>query len=240
MSIKSWHSHFHLIDILLIFVPISFICYLIHASPMLSFAASAAAIIAISHVMVEATGIISQRVSSTMSALVNATFGNAIEFMIAIFALRAGLDTIVKASITGSIILNVLFLIGLSMIAGGLKYKEQRFSKDSAGLSSTMLIIVVVGLAMPSMYSILVGKPAHDMSIAVSVILGIIYLLSLFYTLVTHKHLFVVKREAPASGTYRPWPFRLAAAILLISALAAGFESSQLVTSISPLISTLG
>jgi Ca2+:H+ antiporter len=75
---------------------------------------------------------------------------------------------------------------------------------------------------------------------AVSVILGIIYLLSLFYTLVTHKHLFVVKRETPQSGTYRPWPFRAAVVILLVSAVVAGLESSFLVDSITPLISTLG
>ena len=240
MSIKSWSARSHPIDLLLTFIPVSIACYLLHATPVISFFAAAAAVVAISHLMVEATGIISQRVSSTISALVNATFGNAIEFMIAIFALRAGLVTMVKASITGSIILNVLFLIGLSMVAGGMKYKEQRFSKDSAGLSSTMLIIIVVGLAMPSMYSILVGKPAQDMSIAVSVILGIIYLLSLFYTLVTHKHLFVVKRDAPQSGTYRPWPFRAAIGILLVSAVVAGFESSFIVNTINPLIDTLG
>jgi Ca2+:H+ antiporter len=90
------------------------------------------------------------------------------------------------------------------------------------------------------MYSIVVGKPAQEMSIAVSVILGIIYLLSLFYTLVTHKHLFVVKRETPQSGTYRPWPFRAAVVILLVSAVVAGLESSFLVDSIIPLVSTLG
>jgi Ca2+:H+ antiporter len=240
MSIKLGKFRFHLIDLFLFFVPVSLVCYLLHTPPIVSFASAAAGIIGISHFMVEATGIISQRVSSTVSALINATFGNAIEFMIAIFALRAGLDTMVKASITGSIILNVLFLIGLSMVAGGIKYKEQRFNKDSAGLSSTMLIIIVVGLAMPSMYSIVVGKPAQEMSVAVSVILGIIYLLSLFYTLVTHKHLFVVKRETPQSSNYRPWPFRYAVIILLVSAVVAGLESSFLVDSISPLISTLG
>ncbi|QNT76016.1 calcium/proton exchanger [Dehalogenimonas etheniformans] len=240
MSIRLGRIQLHRIDFLLLFVPLSLACYLLKLPAIVSFTSAAAAVVAISHLMVEATGIISQRVSSTISALINATFGNAIEFMIAIFALRAGLETMVKASITGSIILNVLFLIGLSMVAGGMKYKEQRFNKDSAGLSSTMLIIIVVGLAMPSMYSILVGKPAQDMSIAVSVILGVIYLLSLFYTLVTHKHLFIVKREAPPSGSYRPWPFRVAVAILLISAIAAGFESSLIVDSITPLIDTLG
>jgi Ca2+:H+ antiporter len=231
---------FHVLDSFLIFIPISIIFYYLNFNPVISFIATGAAIVGISHLIIEATGIIAQHVSTTISALINATFGNAIEFFIAVFSLRQGLVDMVKASMVGSIIINVLLLIGLSMFFGGLKYKEQRFNKDSAGVSSTMLIIVVVGLVLPSMYDMLQSKPAPAMSLAVSVVLGIVYLLSLLYTLVTHKHLFIVEREAPSPPKYRPWSLRTAIIILLIAIGLGSFQSYLLVNTIIPLISDMG
>ncbi len=232
-------SHFHALDGFLLFVPISALFYFLDFNPTLTFIVTAIAIVGISHTIVEVTSIIAQRVSTTISALINATFGNAIEFFIAVFSLRQGMVELVKASIVGSIMLNVLFLIGLSMFAGGLKYKEQRFNKDSAGLSSTMLIIMVVGLVLPSLYSMVQHKPAESMSLAVSIVLGIVYLLSLLYTLVTHKHLFVVERTTPPDPTYRPWSIRTAFIILLAAIAVASFESDILVGNITPVINRL-
>jgi len=146
----------------------------------------------------------------------------------------------VKASIIGSIVLNVLLLIGLAMFFGGLKYKEQHFNKDSAGLSSTMLIIAVAGLVLPSMYSMLVSKPVHAMSLSVSAVLGIVYLLSLLYTLVTHKHLFVVEREVPYPPEFRLWSLRTALILLLVAVGLASFESYLLVNTITLHIKDLG
>jgi Ca2+:H+ antiporter len=240
MPSRKKRSRFHILDSFLLFIPVSILFYYLNINPILSFLFTAAAIIGISHTIIEATGIVAQRVSTTISALINATFGNAIEFFIAVFSLRQGLVELVKASIVGSIMLNVLFLIGLSMFLGGLKYKEQRFNKDSAGLSSTMLIIMVVGLVLPSMYSMLVAKPAHSMSLAVSVVLGIVYILSLVYTLVTHKHLFVVEREAPDAPTFHHWSIRIAIIILFAGIGLASFESYLLVNTITPLISSMG
>jgi Ca2+:H+ antiporter len=236
---KKENTRFHVLDVFLLFIPVSILLYYLHIHPVLSFLATGAAIIGISHIIIEATGIVAQHVSSTISALINATFGNAIEFFIAIFSLRQGLVELVKASIVGSIMLNVLFLIGLAMLLGGLKYKEQRFNKDSAGLSSTMLIIMVAGLVLPSMYSILAGKPAHAMSLAVSIVFGIVYLLSLLYTLVTHKHLFIVERETPAGPSFRPWTLGTAIVLLLIAIGLGSFESYLLVERVTPLISRL-
>ena len=233
-------SRFHILDAFLLFIPVSVIFYYLNIHPLVSFLATGAAIVGISHVLIEMTGIITQRVSTTISALINASFGNAIEFFIAVFALREGLVDMVKASMVGSIVINVLLLIGLAMFFGGLKYKEQRFNKDSAGVSSTMLIIVVVGLVLPSVYNMVQDKPAHSMSLAVSVVLGVVYILSLLYTLVTHKHLFVVERETPSPPAYRPWSLRAAFVILFIAVDVASFESYILVNSITPLISNMG
>jgi Ca2+:H+ antiporter len=240
MPSRNTPSRFHKLDAFLVFVPVSIILYYLNANPVLTFIITGAAIVAISHVIIESTGIIAQRVSTTLSALINATFGNAIEFFIAVFSLRQGLVDMVKASMVGSIVINVLLLIGLSMFFGGLKYKEQKFNKDSAGVSSTMLIIVVVGLVLPSVYNMVQDKPAPAMSLAVSVVLGIVYLLGLLYTLVTHKHLFIVEREAPSTQTHRPWSLPTAVIILLIAIGLGSFESYILVNGITPLITDMG
>ena len=231
--------HFHLLDAFLLFVPVSIAFYLLHIGALTSFLVTAAALIGMAHLMAEATSIIANRVSSTISALINATFGNAVELFIAIFSLRAGLLSLVTASITGSIILNVLLLIGLAMLAGGIKYKEQKFNKDSAGLSSTMLFVAVVGLGLPSMYKLVVGNPSREMSLGVSIILGIVYILSLVYTLITHKHLFVVERQAPEENHDR-WTEKGAIVLLFVITLLAGFESDILVRSITPLVGRSG
>lgn len=231
--------HFHLLDLFLIFVPISIACYFLKVGPLFSFLTIAAALIGLAHLMAESTSIVANRVSSTISALINATFGNAVELFIAIFSLRAGLLSLVTASITGSIILNVLLLIGLAMLAGGLKFKEQKFNKDSAGLSSTMLFVAVVGLSIPSLYKMMVGTPSHQMSLAVSGILGIVYILSLIYTLVTHRHMFVVERQPPEENHDR-WTEKGAIVVLLVITILAGFASDILVNSIQPLVGKTG
>jgi Ca2+:H+ antiporter len=233
-------SRFHILDIFLLLVPVSILLYYLNAGAFVTFIFLGLSIVGISHVIVETTSILAHRVSNTISALINATFGNAVEFFIAIFSLRNGLIELVKASIVGSIILNVLLLIGLSMVFGGTKYKEQRFNKDSAGVSSTMLMIAVVGLMMPSMYSLLTGKPVHAMSFSVSIVMGIVYILSLFYTLFTHKHLFVVEREPQSQPSYRPWSVGTAVIFLLGAIIIASYQSYLLVQTITPLINNMG
>jgi Ca2+:H+ antiporter len=233
-------QRFHVLDTFLVFVPVSVVFYYIGINPIITFIITGAAVVGISHIIVEATGIIARRVSTTVAALINATFGNAIEFFIAIFALRQGLVDLVKASMVGSIVINVLLLIGLSMFFGGLKYKEQTFNKDSAGLSSTMLIIVVVGLVLPSIYNMVQERPAPAMSLAVSIVLGIVYLLSLLYTLVTHKHLFTVERITPPRPDAPPWSLSTAVIILLSVIGIGSYESYILVNSITPLIGDMG
>ena len=223
---------------ILVIVPVSILLYYLHANVILTFLVIAAALAAITRILAESTRIIAERVSNTVAALANVTFGNAVEFFVAIFALRQGLVQMVKASIIGSIIINVLLLVGLSMFIGGMKYQEQKFNKDSSGLYSTMLMVVVVGLGLPSLYEILVGKP-ENMSLSVSIVLGTIYILSLLYTLFTHRHLFVVERDLPHDDHKRS--STLATIGVLIGAtLLLGFESQLLVYTIEPFIMSTG
>lgn len=240
MPVKKHLSRIRFMDALLIFIPVTIAFYYLNFNPALVFLMAAISVAALSHVITEATGIIAQRVSNTISALINATFGNAIEFMIAVFSLRQGLIELVKASIIGSIMINVLLLIGLSMLFGGLRYKEQKFNKDSAGVSSTMLIIVVVGLGLPSIFQLVEGKSIPAMSISVSIVLGIVYILSLVYTLFTHKHLFTVERDAAARDKAYKRPFMSTVIILLIALGLAGFVSDILVKTIEPVIFNIG
>ena len=141
----------------------------------------------------------------------------------------------VKASIAGSIILNILLLIGLSMLFGGLKFREQKFNTASAGVSSTMLLIAVAGLSMPTIYSVLTAKSAVLMSRSVSIILGITYLLSLVFVLFTHRHLFVARHNA---ADRLVWGIKQSVLVLLPCLGLAALESHILIDSLQPLIAS--
>jgi len=216
-----------------IFIPISIWLYLAHFFPIAVFIVAILAIIPLTSLIAKSTQQLSMRTTTIVGSLLNATFGNAIEFMIAIFAIQAGLIEMVRASIIGSIILNVLLLIGFSMLFGGFKYREQTFNKDSAGLASTMLLIAVAGLSLPTIYAVITDKSAVIMSQAVSVTLGITYLLSLVFVLFTHRHLFVAKRDATEQVIWGP---RKSILVLLLSIGLAALESHILVDALQPLI----
>ena len=215
------------------FIPASIVLYLVKANPILVFFATLLAVLPLTGLIGRSTRQLSMSTSTVLGSLLNATFGNAIEFLIAVFAIRAGLIEMVKASITGSIILNILLLIGLSMFAGGLKYREQTFNKDSAGVGSTMLLIAVAGLSMPTIYAVLTGKSAMLMSESVSAILGITYLLSLVFVLFTHRHRFVAERD---TSEYLVWGIRKSALVLLVSIGLAALEADILINVLHPLI----
>ncbi|MBI4267675.1 MAG: calcium/proton exchanger [Chloroflexi bacterium] len=231
LSIREWLFPYAM----LIFVPISMALYWLHANPVLTFIVTLLAIIPVTSFIAKSTQELSARTTTVVGSLLNATLGNASEFLIAIFALRAGLVEMVKASLLGSIILNILLLIGISMIAGGIKYREQTFNRDSVGVSSTMLLIAVAGLSMPTIYAALTGRPGVIMSQAVSVILGITYLLSLVFLLFTHRHLFGIKRY---TNDQAHWSTKRATLVLLLSITIAGIESDMMVSVLTPTIET--
>jgi Ca2+:H+ antiporter len=228
-----------LVDTLFLFVPVSLVLSILEAPPLPIFLTAALAMLPATSLMAEATENLAARAGNIGGSLANATFGNAIELLIAFFAIRAGLLDVVRASIIGSIVLNLLLLIGLSMLAGGMKFKDQHFNTSAAGVSSTMLLLAVAGLALPSIYSLTLRTPPFAMSEAVSVVLAIIYLMGLMFTLVTHRHLFVAARHAP----YEPEPrygYRMATVLLLPSTAIVAFESHLFVEAIQPVSMELG
>ena len=228
--------------LLLVFIPISLLLYLFTKEESLIFLTSVLAIVPLARIMGYTTKEISLQTNPTVSGLFSATFGNAIELIIAILALRAGLIQVVQASLIGSIIGNILLLVGLSIFTGGLRFKNQRFNNETIAVSSTMLIIVVAGLAIPSVYYVLTPTGPHiqTLSSAVAVVMALIYLAGLFFSLRTHKDLFDASDEIKATLEKPTMNRRLAALILFITIVVASVESQLLVGTIEHAAHAIG
>src|SRR5438876_8677138 len=132
-----------------LFVPVSWILDLILGPGVIVFAAAGLAIVPLAWFLGLATEELGKHAGPGVGGLLNATFGNATELIIAIFALSSGLTEVVKASLTGSIIGNVLLVLGVSMLAGGLRHKSQTFSREASGIQVTMFVVAVIALVMP-------------------------------------------------------------------------------------------
>jgi len=200
LTLRTWWRNFPLktahavLNYLLLVVPISFgLHYLAHPSPLLMFALAALAIIPLAGLLGEATEDLATYLGAGLGGLLNATMGNATELIIAIFALRAGHAEVVKASLSGSIIGNILLVLGASVLAGGLRREKQVFSRRDASVNSTMLFIAVVALVVPAVFALSIygdlreHAPAIErLSLWTSGVLIGVYLLSLVFSFVTH------------------------------------------------------
>jgi Ca2+:H+ antiporter len=226
----------------LLFIPFSIFSAVVVQNDTLTFIACILAIIPLARILGYTTKEISLQSNPTVSGLFSATFGNAIELIIAIIALSAGLIQVVQASLIGSIIGNILLLVGVSIFAGGLQYKNQRFNNQTIAVSSTMLIIVVAGLSIPSIYAILNpnGPNNQILSSAVAIVMALIYLAGLIFSLRTHKDLFDASDEMKASAERPTMSRRLAAVILLIVIGVVSLESELLVKTIEQAALTMG
>ncbi|HWQ36189.1 MAG TPA: calcium/proton exchanger [Blastocatellia bacterium] len=236
---------------LLVFVPTAVVLELMHASPIAIFAVSALAIIPLAGWMGRATEHLAEKMGEGIGGLLNATFGNAAELIIALMALRAGLFEVVKASITGSIIGNVLLVLGLSVVAGGLKFPQQRFNTQAAMLGSTMLALSAIALIVPAIFHWIVtssGRAAQaheqDLSLEIAVVLFITYILSLIFTLKTHAHLYAGGGEHSAEtedavGTVG-WSRGRSVTVLLVATVLVAVMSEFLVGAVEAASRTLG
>jgi Ca2+:H+ antiporter len=171
---------------LLVFVPVAIALDWWGASPILVFAASAAGIVPLAGLMGDATEALAEYLGPTLGGLLNATLGNAPEIIISLFALKRGLIGIVKSSLTGSIIGNLLFGLGVSMFAGGLKVKTQKFDSRVARINGALLVLAAFGLIIPAIYrmSPAAGEDtSRHVSLEIAVILFVVYLGSLVFTL---------------------------------------------------------
>jgi Ca2+:H+ antiporter len=229
--------------LLLAAVPVSMVLgYVLHAPAVWVFITACLGVLPLAGYMGEATEHLAHRTGPTVGGLLNATFGNAAELIIALVALRAGLVDLVKASITGSILGNLLLIMGLAIIAGGLNRPELRFNRTNAGMSSGMLALSVVALAFPALYHAVHPEAAAradelHMSEAVALILILTYGCSLLFTLRTHRRLFGGEAH-PLEGPV--WTPRKALMILAGATVGVAIESELLVHAASEATETIG
>lgn len=230
--------------ILLVFVPLAVGAELMHASPIVVFLLSAAAIVPLSGLLGNATEQLAGHAGATVGGLLNATLGNFAELVIAGFALRAGMVELVKASITGSIIGNLLLVLGAAQLAGGLKFKTQVVNKNLTGMSNTLLVVAVIGLVLPAVFYAVHPDPMRvatvRMSAWISGLLIVGYVLSLIYSMWTHKSAFneggdVAHHEKPPE-----WSLRKSIVVLVVVAAVIGVLSEFLVSSTEAAVASLG
>jgi Ca2+:H+ antiporter len=214
------------------------------ASAGLVFATSALGIVPTAALMGRATEELAARSGPGIGGLLNVTFGNAPELIIALFALRQGLHEVVKASIVGSIIGNILLVLGAAMLAGGLGRKKQVFSKTSASVQTSMLLLAAAALLMPAIFVLVKGQglplpgaeivkygsTVEHLSLAVALVLMATYVAGLFFSLKTHRDIF--NPEYGDEGT-AGWSTRISILALAAAGVLVGVMSEVLVGSIS-------
>src|SRR5262245_12615146 len=193
--------------------------------------------------MGRATEQLAARLGEGVGGLLNATFGNAAELIIAFAALRAGLYTVVKASLVGSIVGNILLVLGAAMLAGGLRHREQHYNVAGARSQATMLMLAAIALILPAAYRFAVGGHTPEigsLSIWISFVLLAVYAANLVYALVTHADLFAGSHEADAGEHAEPWSTGRSAAVLAGATAAIAWMSEILVGAIEPTAQELG
>jgi Ca2+:H+ antiporter len=227
---------------LLVFVPVA--AALERLAPdryLLIFIASSLAILPLATWMGRATEQLAERLGEGVGGLLNATFGNAAELIIALAALHAGLYDVVKASIAGSIVGNILLVLGAAMLAGGLRRPEQHFNPAGARSQATMLTLAAIALVLPAAYQVATGTTAEGLirlSVAISVVLLVVYALFLGFALVTHPALFT-GAHAAEERKEQASPVR-SAAVLAGATAAIAWMSEILVGAIEPAAHELG
>jgi Ca2+:H+ antiporter len=234
------------LDWLLIFVPITVgLKFLRPDTHALIFTSACLAIVPLAGWLGRATEHLACKTGAAIGGLLNATFGNAAELILAIMALRSGLHNVVKASLTGSIIGNVLLVLGGATLLGGLRHKIQHFNATGARSQSSMLTLAAIALIMPAAFHHLAGPAARtresSLSLEIALVLLATYLLSLVFTLHTHKQLFVGPAEEDTREEHGPpWSIRKSVLLLAGSTALIAWMSEILVGSVQQAALALG
>jgi len=230
-------------------VPVSITAHFLDWDSSFIFITAGLGIVPLAAFMGEATEEIAVVVGPNLGGLLNATFGNATELILAFIALKSGLVEVVKATITGSIISNLLLVMGFAMLLGGLRYKEQVFKTDVASTNSSLMNLAVIALLVPTAVQYtstgIESSTLQNLSVAVAVILIIVYGLTLLFSMKTHSYMYDVgmadleeeegEKVDPAQVNIKLW-----VGVLLAVTLAVAVESELLVESLESATSQLG
>jgi len=236
-----------------IFIPVAIGLELAHATPLLVFSAAALGVIPCAAVMGEATEAIAAKSGPGIGGLLNVTFGNAPELIIAFFALLEGLQEVVKASIVGSIIGNVLLVMGAAFVVGGWSREKQTFSQTAASAQSGMLTLALAALVFPALFQLIhggslpavgadhvdFGSDLEKLSFGVAIVLLMSYAAGLWFSLKTHRAVFNPFGNDDEEEAHH-WPIRRAGIYLALAAVAVGVMSEILVGSISDASKDIG
>ncbi|MGQ0669306.1 MAG: calcium/proton exchanger [Actinomycetota bacterium] len=228
------------LDWLLVLVPVSLVAEVATEQELLVFVTAAGAILPLAGLIGRSTEQLALHAGPRIGGLLNATFGNVTELIIAIFLILDDEIEIVKASLTGSILGNLLLVLGLSFFVGGLKHEEQEYNSRAAGVHSTSLVLAVTGLLMPALFFFGTGQEQflerEVVSGTVAVVLMGLYVGALAFMLITHEHLF----RTPEEGERPAWSVRKSVGVLLASTAFVALESELLVSSLEPALEDLG
>ena len=234
---------------LLLFIPVSIAAHFLEWGESIVFITAGIGIVPLAAYMGEATEEIAVVVGPNLGGLLNATFGNATELILAFVALKGGLITVVKATITGSIISNLLLVMGFSMFLGGLRYKEQIFQSGAARMNASIMNLAVIAILLPTAVEYTssgIGETTlQTLSVTVAVVLIIIYCLTLIFSMKTHSYLYdvgeadlEVEGETAEATEKVNLPFWIG--VLLIVTIGVAVESELLVDSLEVATSELG
>jgi Ca2+:H+ antiporter len=237
-------------------IPLAIVLDIVGASAIAVFFVSAGGVIPTAALMGKATEELAHRSGPGIGGLLNVTFGNAPEIIIALFALGQGLHEVVKASLIGSMLGNILLVLGASMFVGGLGRDRQRFDRTAASAQSSMLLLAAVALVMPAIFELIAGNglplpgdeirdypsDVEHLSLAVAIVLMATYFGGLFFSLKTHRDLFNpdYSQMGDEEEEHEPWSVRKAVIMLAIAGVAVGVMSEILVGSISEAAEGIG
>jgi Ca2+:H+ antiporter len=233
------------IGVLLVAVPFAILAKLLHWSPIAVFGISAIAIIPLAGYIGAATEVLAFYTNPRIGGLLNATLGNAAELIITIAAIRAGYLELVKASIAGSILGNLLLVLGMSFLLGGLRHGIQTFNRKQASNNAIMLVLTVVILLIPSLLSHYIGNVetpeprVEELSLGVAAVMIVLYILGLIYSFKVIGGPVVVEDTNHETAPKR-WSLRMTIVILVLSTVGIAYMSEVLVGSVESVVTSLG
>jgi len=242
-SRAGWLAPENALNGLLVFVPLAAAGEWLEWSGTVIFACAALAIIPLAGIMGHATEALASRLGAGVGGLLNATFGNAAELIIALVALSKGLQNVVKASLTGSIIGNVLLVLGASVLIGGIGRERQKFDRAAAGVGTTLLTLAAIGLVIPAVFHFVLEGHVHqasltleretllehELSLEIAIVLFITYGLHLLFSLRTHKHLYAGQQCEDTDDAPPARSPMVAGAELLVATIVIAWMSELLV-----------
>ena len=238
-----------LLKILLIFVPVAFVLEYMDASPTLIFLASALAIVPLAGWLSRATEELAAHVGATLGGLLNATFGNATELIIAFFALSVGQVEVVKASIIGSIIGNILLVLGLAAFLGGRRHLRLVYNEENIKVLSSMLVISIIGFIVPAIFDfserVHFALPEQQslvmdqrLALGVSIVLIALYIGNLVFSFGSHKD--ILSSGEAGELTAESWSITRAITVLLLATVLVAFMSEALVGALEGFTGAIG